>query len=289
MPLILFTGRPSCGKTTRATELKSALEKKIQNSSECPFTSVELINDESLAIAKETYRNLHTEKATRGAQQSAVKRLLSKERIVILDNMNYIKGVRYQLFCEAKALLTNYAVVQVGAPEETCRKWNESRSDPWASDLFDQLNFRYEEPNAMARWDSPLFTIAPDATSIDELAQDIWHHLTESKPKPPNQATVLKPATPTNYLTELERITVDVVNKVKELHSVNPGGTVSVPSSSSSSEKIPITLPLHLSVADLNRTRRNFVMLNKVKQMDIDRIEPMFIDFLEKHWARQDL
>lgn len=289
MPLILITGRPSCGKTTRANQLRAGLELKIkeqnEDSQKQQLTCVELINDESLAIAKETYRNLHSEKATRGAQQSAVKRLLSKQRIVILDNLNYIKGVRYQLFCEAKALLTNYAVVQVGASDAICAEWNSAREDPWAQDLFDQLNFRYEEPNAMARWDSPLFTISPEG-NIQDLIDEVWTHLTESQPKPPNQATVLKPATPTNYLTELDRITVAVVNRVKELHSVNPGGQVKL--SSNSADDSTTTLPLHVSLADLNRTRRNFVMLNKMKQMDIDRIEPMFIDFLEKHWSKQD-
>lgn len=40
-----------------------------------------------------------------------VKRALSRDTIVILDGMNYIKGVRYQLWCEAKAVATTCCVV----------------------------------------------------------------------------------------------------------------------------------------------------------------------------------
>lgn len=121
---------------------------------------------------------------------SAVKKHLSKETIVILDNLTYIKGFRYQLFCEAKALLTNSCVVQVGAPVDQCREWNATRgADGWAADLFEALVFRYEEPNGMSRWDSPLYTISYDDTELP--VPEIWESLVLNKPKPPNQATVL--------------------------------------------------------------------------------------------------
>lgn len=39
------------------------------------------------------------------------KRVLARDSIVILDGMNYIKGWRYQLWCEAKAANTTCCVV----------------------------------------------------------------------------------------------------------------------------------------------------------------------------------
>ena len=97
------------------------------------------MNDDSLGINREVYRGtsyinlslLHiftvhimgsfgrqtlivearTEKPARGTFYSAVQRLLSKDDIVIADGLNYIKGFRYQLFCEAKALSTPHCVV----------------------------------------------------------------------------------------------------------------------------------------------------------------------------------
>lgn len=63
----------------------------------------------------------------------------------------------------------------------------------YAKDLLDNLIYRYEEPNGMNRWDSPLFTVAfDDATPPFE---DIWAAVigTEGKTKTvkPNQATVM--------------------------------------------------------------------------------------------------
>lgn len=213
---------------------------------------------------------------------SSVKKLLSKETIVILDNLTYIKGFRYQLFCEAKALLTNSCVLQVGAPADMCREWNSGRgSDGWAPDLFDALVFRYEEPNGMSRWDSPLYTVAYDDTELP--INELWESLVLNKPKPPNQATVLKAATPSNYLFELDKITQEIVSSVLELQKVNPGGTVKIKDYST-----PVTLPYkQLSLAQLQRIRRNYIALNKMKMVESSRIPIMFIDFLNKNFERE--
>lgn len=40
-----------------------------------------------------------------------VKRALGKDTFVIVDGMNYIKGWRYQLWCESKAAETTCCVV----------------------------------------------------------------------------------------------------------------------------------------------------------------------------------
>lgn len=67
-----------------------------------------------------------------------------------------------------------------------------SKEGGYAVDIFDNLVYRYEEPNGMTRWDSPLFTVAYD----DETppCQDIWDAMvgTEGKVKTvkPNLATV---------------------------------------------------------------------------------------------------
>ena len=44
---------------------------------------------------------------------SAIQRAIGKNKIVIVDSMNYIKGFRYQLYCEAKALQTPSCVVSI--------------------------------------------------------------------------------------------------------------------------------------------------------------------------------
>jgi protein KTI12 len=122
MPLIIFSGLPSSGKTTRAQQLQTALEAKIATS--LRKFKVHVINDDSLGINREVYRGMaargdsnileaRSEKAARATFYSAVQRVLSKDDIVIADGMNYIKGFRYQLFCEAKALATPHCVVTI--------------------------------------------------------------------------------------------------------------------------------------------------------------------------------
>lgn len=63
----------------------------------------------------------------------------------------------------------------------------------YAKDIFDNLVFRYEEPNGMNRWDSPLFTVPYD----DKFPpfEDIWEAMVGAeghvKTVKPHQATIL--------------------------------------------------------------------------------------------------
>lgn len=128
---------------------------------------------------------------------------MSRDDIVIADGMNYIKGYRYQLYCEAKALLTPSCVVQIGAPADKCREWNKAITGqvdqaisvvkdgrkPYTEDVLDNLIFRYEEPNGMTRWDSPLFVIPWEDKDVP--GQDIWDAMVNAATIRPNQATVM--------------------------------------------------------------------------------------------------
>ena len=139
---------------------------------------------------------------------------------MIADGLNYIKGFRYQLYCEAKAIETPHCMVRspitidfgsrrepgltslevhVGTPIQKCKEINtqalENNGDDkgYAQDLFENLVYRYEEPNGMNRWDSPLFTVPFD----DETPpfDNIWAAIIGSEGKAktvkPNQATVM--------------------------------------------------------------------------------------------------
>lgn len=63
------------------------------------------------AHPRTVYDHARTEKETRGLAYSRARRALGKDSIVILDGMNYIKGYRYQLWCEAKESGTTSCVV----------------------------------------------------------------------------------------------------------------------------------------------------------------------------------
>lgn len=88
--------------------------------------------------------------------------------------------------------------VHIGTPIEQCRAINtrllrEEGGGGYEGDVFDNLIYRYEEPNGMTRWDSPLFTVAADDAAPP--CEAIWTAMlgAEGKAKVvrPNMATVL--------------------------------------------------------------------------------------------------
>jgi protein KTI12 len=128
MPLIVLSGIPASGKTTRANELYRYFAAK--------HIAVRLINEESLLIVRdEGYKGTRSiarsmairciglsmlvslvsdarvEKMTRATLKAAIERALNKDTVVIADSMNYIKGFRYELFCIAKAQTTPHCIV----------------------------------------------------------------------------------------------------------------------------------------------------------------------------------
>jgi protein KTI12 len=95
-------------------QLKEYFESTIASASADARVSrlkVHLINDQTLGVSRSVYHTARAEKDARAEEYSAVKRVLSRDDIVIADGMNYIKGFRYQLYCEAKALQTPSCVV----------------------------------------------------------------------------------------------------------------------------------------------------------------------------------
>jgi protein KTI12 len=123
--LILLSGYPSAGKTTRALQLKHDFEARIARApgdARVSRLKVHLINDQTLGVARSVYHTAKAEKDARAEEYSAVKRVLSRDDIVIADGLNYIKGFRYQLYCEAKALQTPSCVVSTSTvPGDTSR------------------------------------------------------------------------------------------------------------------------------------------------------------------------
>ena len=89
--------------------------------------------------------------------------------------------------------------VHVGTSIPQCREINarlladSAAAGGYAEDLFEDLVLRYEEPNGMARWDSPLFTV-PYGDTIPP-GEAIWEAMVGSDSKvkvvKPNLATIL--------------------------------------------------------------------------------------------------
>ncbi|CZT22792.1 related to Protein kti12 [Ramularia collo-cygni] len=288
MPLILISGYPSSGKTTRSHQIINYFQQKIATSTEPRVKRLKIIhiNDDNLGLSRDVYAAARPEKDARATFSSAIKRHLSQDTIVVADGMNYIKGFRYQLYCEAKAMQTTNCVVHVGTQAAQCREWNDNNQNQdstpsYAPEVFENLIFRYEEPNGMSRWDAPLFTLpVEDAEPPNEA---IWEALIGSDGKQKvvrqNLATVLKPAAEQDYLYELDKTTSDVIGLItgwQQDHSGEGGGEIPVPDS-----ELVISLPVSTpSLPQLQRLRRQFINLNRQHTLGKSRIRDLFIDYL---------
>ncbi|KAL2076027.1 hypothetical protein VTL71DRAFT_970 [Oculimacula yallundae] len=307
MPLIILTGYPTSGKTHRAAQLQNYLTTHISNlpaSSPNFSLRVHLISDHTLAISRNVYNlssrtqhersNNSSEKDARATIYAAVKRVLSDKDIVILDGANYIKGWRYQLYCEAKAVRTTHCVVHVGTAVEKAKSVNaerlakveeeiEEEDLPYEEECWENLVYRYEEPNGFTRWDSPLFTVVWE----DEQppCEAIWEAIVGSengkKVVKSNRATVLKAPSSEDYLYELDKATQAILNRILEWAKDHPGeggGEVNV---GDAEEELTVELSANpVGLPALQRMRRQFISANRRDAVPVKRIRESFVGYL---------
>lgn len=322
-----MTGLPTSGKSTRAKQLYEHLAERIQSQPSASRYRLHIISDQTHSISRTVYDlspeklPAHTrsanasEKDARATLSSAVKRVLSTKDIVILDGHNYIKGWRYQLYTEAKNLSTPSVLLQVGCAVDKAKSVNEERlrrrgerltagedvsGDDAASEgayepgNWENLVFRYEEPNPMTRWDSPLFTLIWD----DEEAQtrkvfdDIWETIAGEGRKiiKPNQAAVQRSRDASgDYLYVLDKQTQDIVKSILDQQIEDGGGEIKVPrGDDAAGEPLVVQLPgRKVGLPQLQRYRRAFMNMNRggigleaVGNMATARMRESFVGYL---------
>lgn len=231
-----------------------------------------------------------SEKDARASIYGAVKRVLSDKDIVILDGLNYIKGWRYQLHCEAKAVRTPSCILQIGCSKDKAKEVNEIRLQkeqepvpptetsqttdeaeaPYSPENWENLVFRYEEPNPMTRWDSPLFTLLweDDEAQAKTVFDSLWDAIAGEGRKiiKPNQATVQRSRDAGgDYLYILDKETQDIVKRILDQQSEEGGDEIAVPKDASCDDTLTIDLPAGKKVGlpQLQRLRRAFMGLNR--------------------------
>lgn len=333
--LVIVTGLPTSGKSTRAKQLHEYLTEKIQSQPPASQYRLHLVSDQTQSISRAVYdlspKDLpaHTrsanasEKDARAALSSAVKRVLSTKDIVILDGLNYIKGWRYQLYTEAKNMSTPNVLLQVGCGVDKAKEVNEARlrrreerlaagedisGDDEASEgayepgNWENLVFRYEEPNPMSRWDSPLFTLIWD----DEEAQtrkvfdDIWEAIAGQGRKviKPNQAAVQRSRDAGgDYLYVLDRETQDIVKSILDQQSEEGGGEINISRGGDvAREPLVVELPSRkVGLPQLQRHRRAFMNMNRggigleaVGNMAVARMRESFVGYLNDAFEKDE-
>ncbi len=248
-----------------------------------------------------------SEKDARATIYGAVKRVLSDKDIVILDGLNYIKGWRYQLHCESKAMRTPSCILQIGCGVDRAKQVNEDRlqkredepegldnQEPYEQGNWDNLVFRYEEPNPMTRWDSPLFTLIweDDETQANRTFDSLWDAIAGEGRKVvrPNQATEPRGRDSSgDYLYILDRETQYIVKRILEQQEDEGGGEVKIPLSGADQQDLVVDLPAgnKVGLPKLQRHRRAFMGLNRggigleaVGNMATDRLRTLFVRYL---------
>ena len=69
------------------------------------------------------YKDANSEKILRANIKSSVENKLSKETLVIVDNLNYIKGFRYEHYCQARNAQTTLCVLWCDIDQKICKQW----------------------------------------------------------------------------------------------------------------------------------------------------------------------
>lgn len=137
MALILVSGLPCSGRTTRSEELREAFTERIRAGTgagagagtSLGVRTVSVVSDGTVHNRRSCYATQRTEKPARAAYLSAVTRALARDAVVVADGgagLN-IKGFRYQLWCAAREEGVRCVSVQVHAPPASCRAWNDTR------------------------------------------------------------------------------------------------------------------------------------------------------------------
>jgi protein KTI12 len=245
---------------------------------------------------------------------------------VILDGLNYIKGWRYQLHTEAKNLRTPSAVLQIGCAVNKARVVNEARlkaravgtsgdkrstnqdviddgaEEAYESGNWENLVFRYEEPNAMNRWDSPLFTLIweDDDAQTKRVFDDLWEAIAGEGRKviKPNQAAAQKSSAPAgDFLYVLDRETQDIVKRILEAQGEQGGGKISISGTSNeggASSVVQLPAGRQVGLPQLQRLRRAYVALNRgglgleaAGSLNVKRIREGFVGYLNDSFENE--
>lgn len=276
MPLIVITGLPSSGKSTRAEQLRKLFEDRGK--------TVHLVSEwQCVQLAgydkNEYFNDSQKEKLVRSNVKSEALRLLNKDDLVIIDGANYIKGYRYEIFCASKSTRTTQCTIYCANTKDQCWAFNELRRDKtekYHKDIFEALCLRYEEPLHNNRWDSPLFTVFPE----EELDEDNIHRATyATRALVPNLSTQNPPLSSTNFLFEMDKTTQDVINQILSARKLGLIESVKIAGAGT----IPVEVPSDMNASQLYRLRRqflNYIKLHTTAAVTIDTIPSMFVQFL---------
>ena len=158
MALVVLCGVPGSGKTTLANNLKTAFAALGRDCVIVPEPSVE----------DGAFSSSRRETTARSDFKAAVHRSLVPDRVVIADGMNFIKGLRYELWCFAREVGMGFCCAFCEVSEEDAIERSKARyTERQLSDLIGRM----ERPSDTHKWDRPLILVTDpnDADTINSI------------------------------------------------------------------------------------------------------------------------
>jgi protein KTI12 len=223
-----------------------------------------------------------SEKVARGSLKSAVERKIKKDEVLIADDLNYIKGFRYELYCIARALGTTCCTVHCDATPEQILKLNDKEKRYNPAILTDLPN-RFERPNDRNRWERPLFVVRPEDERIP--LEDLMAAI-DGQNLAPNLATVTQPVVENNLLHEIDLVTTQILGAVQKAQTAGDGGErISIPGSSKT-----FVVTRVVPVGEQRRIKRQFMkVVTDDGQMPASAAHAadMFVDFFLRQIAAE--
>lgn len=256
------------------------------------------------------------EKMTLGVLRSEIARRLQKDKVLIFDSLNLIKGYRYEVWCLARGSSTRCCVVHVDTPVDTCRNWNESRSDGvYTEETFEDLASRLERPDSKNRWEAPLYSVFPlvGQDSMRRVCEAIAQYNTNAKPSiskgmgdkqqqevevqeaqgmklngkdlQPTIATSSQGLSSTNLLHDVDKELQAVVKEIMEAQTLAGGSAAGIIKFGPDMPILHATRPL--SVVELRRYKRMFLKLATNNTFErtftnASQVRPLFVTYVSQ-------
>eukprot|EP00890_Picochlorum_soloecismus_P000375 jgi/Picsp_1/1338/NSC_04818-R1_protein len=296
MPLVILCGNPCSGK--------SSICRKIEDECKNRGEEIDILNDQVLKLDRnEDYRDVVKEKMARGLLRSEIGRKLQRNKILVVDSLNLIKGYRYEIWCIARNGSTRCCLIHIDTPVEKCREWNAKREHGHESAIFDDLCSRLERPDSKNKWEAPLFTVRPlmGETAVDEVVLEIADYVcarksrvgsvkADTRPRvgdlTPTLATVNPSLSSTNLLHDIDKEVQSVVKDIMQHQNDAAGGAPGLICFGQDMPTLRLLDPI--SVPELRRYKRTFIKLatnNTLQRRVADPTEAksLFINFLKDH------
>lgn len=115
--------------------------------------------------------------------------------------------------------------------------------------------------------------------NIQPISQKIFSSLIEKKASQPNISTVTSKLTPVNYLSELDRLTTQLIQEILAYQTEFPNQIIRI----QGVNEVLDTEGKFLNGIILKRLKRQFIEVNKkgVEKIGLDRVKEAFLRYLK--------